>query len=78
MHVTVQLKLEKLPQKEEKICELSEKFGVKFSELTGSDGSNDEKIYEVSSKKRLGLTEFETVNEFAEGVFAILDAENSS
>ena len=70
IHATVQVKLEKLPRKEEKVCELTEKFGLKFVKLSKN-------VYEVSSKKRLGLTEFETVSGFAEGVVAIIEAENS-
>lgn len=72
--VTAQLKLEKLPQKTEIMCELPEKLGVKISKLTEED---DNKIYEVVSKKRLGITEFQTVKKFSDAVAAIIEAENS-
>lgn len=70
--VSIRMKLEKLPQKEVKIDEFAGKFYLKISKL------NDDNIYEVTSKKRLGVTEFQTVNSFAEAVLALIDAENSS
>lgn len=71
--VTIRLKLDKLAQKPEKIDELTESIDVKISKPVESADN----IFEVSSKKRLGLTEFDTVKGFADAVNAIIEAENS-
>lgn len=66
------MKLEKLPK--ENIDELADKFSLKI--FKSSDDMYTD-IYEVHSKKRLGVTEFETAIEFAEGINALVEAENS-
>ena len=72
--VSVEIKLEKLPM--ENIDEIMEKFALKY--FNHSKLSKEKtNVYEVYSKKRLGVTEFLTVNEFAVGINALLEAENS-
>lgn len=63
------MKLDKLAQKMEKIDELAAKFNVKVEK-------GQENVIEVKSKKRLGLTEFVVVKEFAEAINAFVQAEN--
>lgn len=74
LQVSVHLKLEKLPQKTEKLNELMEKLALKISKLSDDETSN---IYEVHSTKRLGYTEFETVKEFSDAIVELIDAEKS-
>lgn len=74
IHASVQLKLDKLSQMKEKIDEITDKFLLGISKLSLDDKNN---IYEVHSKKKMGLTEFQAVNEFAEGISALINAENS-
>lgn len=73
IRLSIRLKLEKLSQKKEKFDELAAKFDFKVSKLSECDESSY--AYEISSKKRLGLTEFETVNGFAEAIVALIDAD---
>jgi protein arginine kinase len=71
--VSVQMKLPKLSQAIEKIDELAAKFSLTV--LNPSD--NKSNIYKISSKKRLGVTEFQTINDFAEAINSLVEAENS-
>lgn len=73
IRVSIRLKLEKLPQKQEKFECLTDKLGLRISKSAENDECN---IYEVSSKKRLGMTEFETVKGFADDIAALIEAEN--
>jgi protein-arginine kinase len=63
----------KLAQNEDKINELADKFELKIFKLPDDDGN----VYEVSSKKRLGVTEFQMVKDFADGIVALIDAEKT-
>jgi arginine kinase len=67
--VTAQLKLDKIAQKAGKIDELAERFALKVTKGRGN-------VFEVENKKRLGLTEFAVVKEFAEAINAMVEAEN--
>lgn len=60
-----------MPQ--EKIDCMADKYDVKIVKLP--DG--DENVYEVSSMKRMGVTEFETVNSFAEAIVGLIEVDNS-
>lgn len=71
--VSVRVKLEKLPLKKEKFEEIIAKFDLKISKPSENSETN---VYEVSSKKRLGLTEFETVNGFAQAIGSLIVTEN--
>lgn len=70
--VSVRVKLDKLAEKQNKIDELADKFQLKITKL--DDGGV---VYDVSSKKRLGVTEFETVKDFGDGIVALVEAEQS-
>lgn len=70
--VSARVKLEKLAAKPNKIDELADKFQLKFTKL-----DDDGDVYDVSSKKRLGVTEFETVKDFGDGIVALFEAEQS-
>lgn len=69
--VSIQMKLPKLSQMKAKVDEFEGKFDMKVVKLVEKD------VYEVSSKMRLSTTEFQTVNDFANGILALVDAENS-
>lgn len=70
LKVSVKIKLEKLPEQEGKLCEMSESLNFKFKKIEGNE-------YKISNKKRMGLSEFETVNEFSEAIIAVIEAEKS-
>lgn len=69
--VSAHLKLQKLPQKEETLCELEKNLGLKITKL--EDGN----VFEVIYLKRVGITEFETVKNFADAIVAIIESEKS-
>src|SRR4051812_12297925 len=71
IRVSAHLKLEKLAQKEEMVCDLEKNFNLKISKL------NDENVFEVTYEKRMGITEFETVKNFVDGIIAVIEKENS-
>lgn len=56
----------------EKLQECSDKFDIDIVRV-----NVDTDLYEIQSKKRLGLTEFDVVNEFAKEVNALAEIENS-
>jgi arginine kinase len=71
--MSIRLKLDKLPLKPGKIDDLAENFSVSVQKLE----REVEDVYEVASKRRLGLTEFDTVKSFAAAINSIIEAENS-
>lgn len=73
LSVSIRMKLEKIVNVQEQIDEILEKFSLKIVEVPGDECN----IYEISSKKKLGLTEFETISGFAEGIETLFEAENA-
>lgn len=76
IHITVQLELENLSKNQDKFDEIACNLNLKIKKIGNVDDEND-KLYELMSEKCLGLTEFETVNVFAESIIELLDAEKS-
>lgn len=73
LKMTVHIKLEKLPEQEGKLCELSETLQFEFDKVEDSECN----LYEISNKKRLGVSECETVNGFADAIIALIAAEKN-
>lgn len=76
IRVSIRLELEKLPRKDDKLVEIVKKYHMKIRKLS-SDESDNDKLYEIESERCMGLNEFETVKECAEGVIALIEAEKS-
>lgn len=71
LRVCIRIKLDKLPiHAADEFDEIATKFNMEIKKLPNG-------MYEIESKKRLGVTEFETVKNFADGIIALIDEEKS-
>lgn len=77
IRVSIRLELEKLPRKDDKLDEIVKKYHMKIRKLSSDENDDNDKLYEIENERCMGLNEFETVNECAEGVIALIDAEKS-
>lgn len=75
IRVSIRLELEKLPRKDDKLNEIVKMYHMRIRKLSSDESDDNENLYEIESERCMGLNEFETVKECAEGVIALIDAE---
>lgn len=74
MRIFAKLKLSKLPMQSDKLNEICVRNFLKISHETKCD--DGQWLIDVKSIKCLGLTEFDTMNEFINGINEIINVEN--
>ena len=77
IRASVHIKLPKLSIKKEKIDELAAQFHLQVRGTDGEHSAATDYVYDVSNKRRMGLTEFESVNEMAYGIMEMIKAEEA-
>lgn len=75
LRASVHIKLPKLSVKKERLDELAAEFHLQIRDGEHSDAANH--VYDVSNKRRMGLTEFESVKEMADGIVEMIKAEEA-
>ncbi|CAO1416246.1 unnamed protein product, partial [Diamesa serratosioi] len=75
IRASVHIKLPKLSLQKEKLDELAAQFHLQVRGTDGEHSDATDHVYDVSNKRRMGLTEFESVNEMADGILELIKAE---
>jgi len=77
MRASVHCKIPKLAERKEELTALCEKYGIQPRGIHGEiSEENEGGVFDLSNKRRLGITELEAVQIMAEGVQAIIKRES--
>lgn len=78
MRASVHVKLEKLSKDMQKMNELADKYHLQIRGTTGEHTEAVGSVYDVSNKRRLGLSEFDVIKEMYDGVSALIEHERKA
>ena len=74
LQLTAKIRIDKITLHEEKLNEIANNYEMKWSPVNAPGYEGTTKFV---SKKRMGMTEFESVKLFAEGLNAVIDADKA-
>ncbi|VEL38044.1 unnamed protein product, partial [Protopolystoma xenopodis] len=77
MRASVHVRVPKLSANKEKFQEVCSKFNLQARGFHGEHTESPDGIYDISNKRRLGLTELEAATEMGKGVAEIIKIESS-
>lgn len=77
IRASVHINLPKLASDRAKLEEIADKFNLQVRGTRGEHTESDDGYYDISNKRRLGLTEFEAVKEMYNGIKEMIDMEKS-
>ena len=77
LRASVMIKLPKLAAKKDKFESEADKLNLQIRGTKGEHTESDDGMYDVSNKRRLGLTEFEAAMEMQKGVKKLIEMEKS-
>jgi len=77
IRASVHIQLPKLAANKEKLEEVAAKYSLQVRGTRGEHTEAEGGIYDISNKRRLGLTEFEAVKEMQDGILEMIKIEKS-
>ncbi len=77
MRASVHIKLPKLSREMKKFKEITDKHHLQIRGIHGEHSESEEGIYDISNKRRLGISEVECVQDMYNGVVDLILAEKS-
>ncbi|XP_044746540.1 arginine kinase-like [Coccinella septempunctata] len=77
IRASVHIKVPKLSADKEKMKSVAETHHLQVRGTRGEHTESEEGIYDISNKRRLGLTEFQALKEMQEGILEIIKIEQS-
>ncbi|KAH8849960.1 Taurocyamine kinase [Schistosoma japonicum] len=77
MRASVLLKIPKLSAQPKKLNEICEKYILQARGLYGEHTESPDGTYDISNRRRLGLTELQAAHEMAEGVAKMIEVEKA-
>lgn len=77
IRASVHIKVPKLSSDKEKMNAVAEKYHLQVRGTRGEHTESEEGVYDISNKRRLGLTEFQALKEMQDGILEIIKIENS-
>lgn len=77
IRASVHIKVPKLAANKEKLEETAAKFSLQVRGTRGEHTEAEGGIYDISNKRRLGLTEFQAVKEMQDGILELIKIEKS-
>jgi arginine kinase len=75
IRASVHIKLPKLGADQAQLDAIAAKFDLQVRGTRGEHTSVEEGVYDISNKRRLGLTEYDAVKEMYDGIIEIIKAE---
>jgi len=75
MRASVHIALPKLSQKREAFEAITEKYHLQIRGVHGEHSESEGGVYDISNRRRLGITEVQAVQEMYDGVVALIEAE---
>ena len=77
IRASVHIQLPKLAANREKLEEVAGKYSLQVRGTRGEHTEAEGGIYDISNKRRLGLTEFQAVKEMQDGILELIKIEKS-
>jgi len=77
IRASVHIQVPKLAQNKAKLEEVAAQYNLQVRGSRGEHSEAEDGIYDISNKRRLGLTEFEAVKEMHDGILKIIEMEKS-
>ncbi|WP_456382518.1 phosphagen kinase [Hydrogenimonas sp.] len=78
MRASVHIRLPKLGAKMEKFKAITDRYELQIRGIHGEHSESEGGVYDISNKRRLGITEVQAVRQMAEGVEALIEEEKRS
>ncbi len=75
MRASVHIKLPKLGKNQTLFNEITDKYHLQIRGIDGEHSQSDCGIYDISNKRRLGITEIQCVKDMYDGVVALIEQE---
>ena len=75
MRASVHIKLPKLGAKMDEFTAIADKYNVQIRGIHGEHSESEGGVYDISNKRRLGVTEVECVQDMHDGVVALIKRE---
>jgi creatine kinase/arginine kinase len=77
MRASVHIKLPKLGANMDKFQQIADKYHLQIRGIDGEHSNSEGGIYDISNKRRLGVTEVQCVQDMYDGVVALIKSEKS-
>lgn len=77
VRASVHIKLPKLAASKEKLEEVASKYNLQVRGTSGEHTESVGGVYDVSNKRRMGLTEYDAVKEMRDGILELIKMEKS-
>jgi len=77
VRASVHIKVPKLASDKKKFAEVADKFNLQVRGTRGEHTEAEGGVYDISNKRRMGLTEYEAVKEMHDGIKEIIKIEKS-
>ena len=77
MRASVHIKVPNLAKDMEKFKALTDKYHLQIRGIHGEHSESEGGVYDISNRRRLGITEVEAVQDMYDGVVAIIEAEKN-
>lgn len=77
VRASVHIKVPKLAANKEKLEEVAAKYNLQVRGTRGEHTEAEGGIYDISNKRRLGLTEYQAVKEMNDGIAELIKIESS-
>ncbi|EKF30369.1 arginine kinase, putative [Trypanosoma cruzi marinkellei] len=78
IRASVHIKLPKLGADRKKLEEVAAKYNLQVRGTAGEHSDSPDGVYDISNKRRLGLSEYEAVKEMQDGILELIKAEESA
>jgi creatine kinase len=78
IRASVHIKLPKLAQNRAKLEEIASKFNLQVRGTRGEHTESEGGVYDISNKRRMGLTEYEAVKEMHDGILEMIKMEKQA
>ena len=78
IRASVHIKVPKLAKNYQKLEEIAAKFNLQVRGTRGEHSESEGGVYDISNKRRLGLTEFQAVDEMYKGIKEIIALEKAA
>ena len=77
MRASVHIKLPKLGADMERFKTITDQYHLQIRGIHGEHSESEDGIYDISNRRRLGITEVEAVQDMYDGVVALIEAEKA-
>jgi len=77
IRASVHIKLPKLAADRKKLEEVASKYNLQVRGTAGEHTESVGGVYDISNKRRMGLTEFQAVKEMQDGILELIKIEES-